>query len=95
MISDDIALPLAGAGGVVLGMIFFGGLWWTVQKRISSDRAALWFIGSRIVRTGIATAGFYLVSQKDWRCVLVCLFGFLAARITTTCLVRRKDNPCA
>jgi F1F0 ATPase subunit 2 len=29
--------------GLLLGAIFFGGLWWTVRKGVSSKRPALWF----------------------------------------------------
>ena len=38
-----LTLVLAWVAGVVLGAIFFGGLWWTVRKGVSSKRPALWF----------------------------------------------------
>ena len=36
--SDLPALALALATGALLGVFFFGGLWWTVQKGVESDR---------------------------------------------------------
>ena len=36
--------------GLVLGGVFFGGLWWTVQKGFASPRPALWFLGSLLLR---------------------------------------------
>jgi F1F0 ATPase subunit 2 len=94
--NEFVILPLAGAGGVLLGMIFFGGLWWTVQKGLSSERAALWFLGSLILRTSVVLVGFCLISQGDWRYLLACLVGFLAARIGVTLFLRKKGgNPCA
>jgi hypothetical protein len=30
--NETVILVLAGCAGVLLGAIFFGGLWWTVQK---------------------------------------------------------------
>ena len=38
--------------GLVLGAIFFGGLWWTVRKGLSSQQPALWFLGSMLLRMG-------------------------------------------
>jgi F1F0 ATPase subunit 2 len=59
--------PDSGAGGVagvLLGAIFFGGLWWTVRKGVSSKRPALCFFGSLLLRTSIALAGFYFVGRS-------------------------------
>jgi F1F0 ATPase subunit 2 len=77
---DATPLILAGPAGFLLGAIFFGGLWWTVGKGISSPRPALWFMGSLVVRTTIALAGFYAVSDGDWRRLPPCLLGFALAR---------------
>ncbi len=37
--------------GFLLGAIFFAGLWWTVQEGPSSNRPALRFLGSLLLRT--------------------------------------------
>ena len=37
--SETLTLMLAWAAGGLLGAIFFGGLWWTVRKGVSSDAA--------------------------------------------------------
>ena len=75
---------LASLAGLALGIIFFGGLWWTVQKGLSSQQAALWFSGSLLLRTGIAVTGFYFVSHGEWPKLLACLLGFLLARFAVT-----------
>lgn len=41
-VNDLQALLPAGAAGVALGAIFFGGLLWTVRKVVSSPWPALW-----------------------------------------------------
>jgi F1F0 ATPase subunit 2 len=82
------ALVLAVLVGGVLGAIFFGGLWWTVRLGISSKWTAVVFLGSLLLRTTIALAGFYFVSQGDWRKVLACLLGFLFARSLVVLLTR-------
>ena len=35
--SDIPALALSFVAGSMLGVLFFGGLWWTVQKGVTSD----------------------------------------------------------
>ena len=79
--SDLPALGLAFLAGVLLGAFFFGGLYWTVQKGMTSDRPALWFLGSLLLRIGVILAGFYYVSQGHWSRLGVCLLGFVVARV--------------
>ena len=43
--------PWRSCAGALLGVFFFGGLWWTVQKGVASERPAFWFLGSLLVRT--------------------------------------------
>ena len=82
--NETMMLVLAGSAGLVLGAIFFGGLWWTVRKGVSSRRPALWFLGSMLVRTGIVVGGFYLVSGGQWQRLVACLLGFVVARLLVT-----------
>ena len=58
--NEILSLVLALVTGVLLGAMFFGGLWWTVRKGVSSKQPALWFFGSLLLRTSIALAGFIL-----------------------------------
>lgn len=67
--------------GVILGILFFGGLWFTVRKAMASKIPTLWFLGSFIFRIGIVLVGFYLIMQhSNWLNGLICLVGFIAAR---------------
>ena len=75
---------LAGMAGLLLGAIFFGGLWWTVRLGVASRRPALLFLGSLLLRTVVVVAGFYFVGDGHWQRLLACLFGFFVARITVT-----------
>jgi len=78
------ALLSALAAGVVLGTMYFGGLWWTVGRGIGSPFAARWFLLSLLARTGGAMIGFYLVGRGSWQRLLVCLLGFIIARHIVT-----------
>ena len=77
---EVLNLAFAGVMGVLLGGVFFGGLWWTVRKGFGSKQAALWILGSLLVRTSIVLIGFYLIAGSHWERLLVCLLGFLIAR---------------
>ena len=87
--SEILALALALSAGVLLGVFFFGGLWWTVQKGVTSERPALWFLGSLLLRTGVILAGFYFVSQGHWSRLVACLVGFVVVRVI---VVRRLTH---
>ena len=91
--NDTLSLALAFATGVLLGAIFFGGLWWTVRKGLSSEQPALWFLGSLLLRSSLVLAGFYLVARGHWERVVVCLLGFVAARLIVTRLTRAAEKP--
>jgi len=85
---DTLALVLAWGAGGGLGGVFFGGLWWTVRKGLSSEQPALWFLASMLLRTTVVLAGFYFVSAGHWVRVLPCVLGFVMARLLVTWLVR-------
>jgi F1F0 ATPase subunit 2 len=82
--NEPVILLLMGGAGVLLGVFFFGGLWWTVRRGLASKRPALWFLGSLLLRTGIVLAGIYFVSGGRWDGLLACLAGFVIARIIVT-----------
>jgi F1F0 ATPase subunit 2 len=88
MMNEPLALLLPLVAGVLLGAMFFGGLWWTVRKGVSSTRPALWFFGSLLLRMSMALAGFYFASGGHWERLLLCLLGFVMARLLVTWLTR-------
>lgn len=69
------------AAGVLLGAIYFGGLWWTVRTGLTAAQPAFWFLGSLLLRTAIALGGFFLVAGTAWARWLACLLGFIVARL--------------
>lgn len=78
--NDALLLLLAGGAGGLLGTFFFGGLWWTVRRGLASQRAAVWFLSSLVLRTAISVAGFFVVAGGQWQRLLACLIGFTIAR---------------
>jgi F1F0 ATPase subunit 2 len=90
--TDQFSWALAGIAGLLLGAIFFGGLWWTVKKGASVQYPALLFFGSALVRMVVALAGFYFVSGGQWKRLLTCLLGFIAARLAVSRLTRPSGD---
>jgi F1F0 ATPase subunit 2 len=86
--NDPWSLAFALVSGVLLGALFFGGLWWTVREGLSSKRVAMWFLGSLLLRMGATMAGFYVVSGGHWDRLLLCLLGFIMARRVIRWLTR-------
>jgi F1F0 ATPase subunit 2 len=78
--------------GLVLGIVFFGGLWFTVKKIITSKMPALLMMGSFIFRIGIVLAGFYFIGLGDWKKVGMCLIGFIAARFAVIYYTKSVDE---
>ena len=90
--NEFLSLALALAAGVLLGAIYFGGLWWTVRKGVSSQRPALWFFGSLLLRMSITLAGFYFVGREHWERWLLGLLGFVLARLVARWLTRSSGR---
>ena len=90
--NETLTLTLAWIAGGVLGAFFFGGLWWTVHKGVSSELPACWFFCSLLMRMSIALSGFYIVGGHDWDRLLACLLGFVVARLAVTWLTRPSEE---
>lgn len=67
--------------GMVLGLFFFGGLWWTVRKVTTSPNPALLFFSSVMLRMAVVISGFYVVMAGDWQRLCTALLGFIIARM--------------
>lgn len=86
--NELLPMLLVASMGFVLGLIFFGGLWWTIRRMLHSRQLALWMLGSLLLRMAIALSGFWLIAGHDWKRMLVSLAGFLIARFALTSLPR-------
>jgi F1F0 ATPase subunit 2 len=95
--NEALSLAAGLLAGIVLGAFFFGGLWWTVRKGVLSQRPALWFFGSMLLRTSVVLLGFHFVSGGNWQRLLAALLGFVLARLIVMRLTHAavKPNPFA
>jgi F1F0 ATPase subunit 2 len=86
--NETLILVFAWVTGLLLGGFYFGGLWWTVRKGMTSESPAFWFLGSLLVRMSLVLAGFYWVGRGHWERMTVCLLGFVIARFIVVRLSR-------
>ena len=87
--SETLILILAWMAGLLLGGVFFGGLWWTVRRGVVSKQPAMLFMCSFLLRMGITVSGFLLLGRGDWKRLVVCLVGFVMARLVVIWLTRQ------
>jgi F1F0 ATPase subunit 2 len=90
--NEILVFSMVLIAGILLGTLFFGGLWWTVRKGLTSNSPAWWFFGSTLLRTGFALAGFYYISNGDWRRLMVGLLGFVFGRVAVTWFTRKNKK---
>ena len=93
--SETISLLLALLAGIAFGILFFGGLWLTVRKGLNSKSPTLIFMGSLVLRVAIVVVGFYYVGAGSWQSMLICLVGFLIARIVITRMTDKDKQVAA
>lgn len=78
--------------GIVIGILFFGGLWWTTRKAVTSKKPAILFALSFIVRLSITILLFYVLSAGHWEELLICFAGFLVGRLIVALATRTKKK---
>ena len=91
--SEAFAGLVALAAGAGLGVVFFGGLWWTIRKGVSAQRSGLWYMTSMLLRTSIVLTGFFFVAAGNWQRLLLCLTGFVMARLMVLHVTRPVHEP--
>ena len=84
--------------GLLLGAIFFGGLWWTVRKGVSAKRPALLVSRQPAAADELSPSrASTVVGGGHWERLLACLLGFVIARLIVTRLtgppVEHHDAP--
>ena len=80
-----LALTIAAIAGLVMGLVYFGGLWLSVRQLPDIERPCLLFWGSCLLRSAIVLGGFYLIlryfaNEPLIIVLLTCVLGFLIPR---------------
>ena len=77
-ILEGIAMFCAG---VALGLLFFGGLNWTIHRLPHTRHPMALALGSLLVRTALLVGAILWVGQAIWQRYVVILAGILVARV--------------
>jgi F1F0 ATPase subunit 2 len=89
--TDLLFLLLALAAGGGLGLLYFGGLWLTVERLATARHPSLLFLGSFFGRLVVTLGGFFLVMGGRWERLVACLAGFILVR--SLLLARWRPGP--
>lgn len=71
-----LALPC----GATAGLLYFGGLWWTVCRLAQTEHPALLLASSFIIRLAATGGLFYLVLRICTPCLIPLMLGFFLGR---------------
>jgi F1F0 ATPase subunit 2 len=86
-------LLLALLFGVILGITFFFGLWWTVRKGLGAENPVAWFLISFLLRILMVIMGFYWTAQiGQWQHIVMALLGFVITRMILTRWASNQRN---
>ena len=84
--NDWISMIFPALSGILLGMIYFFGLWWTVGRLSRTDRPVGLYLLSFGLRITILLLAFFFLLNLGVTEFLVAFAGFLVTRLA---LVRR------
>jgi F1F0 ATPase subunit 2 len=82
----DSLLLLAGSFivGIVLGFIYFGGLWYTIRIMQRSTRPGQLFLVSFVARLAVVLGVIYLLGAGSWQRMVAALVGMILVRFYLT-----------
>lgn len=89
--NETILFIISFISGLLLGWLFFAGLWITLKDIGHTRHPVLRILGSLLLRMGLVLAGFYALLQwAGWPHLLVATLGFTLLRLA---LVHRLRKP--
>jgi F1F0 ATPase subunit 2 len=83
---------LAFGAGMILGLLFFGGLYITIQKIETAKNPALIMILSFMIRMAVLVVAFYFIAQSGYKEVLFALAGVIITRFVMTFRMRGEKK---
>lgn len=69
------------AAGIAAGLLFFGGLKWTIQRLPLTRHPFALALASLFIRAAFIMGVLLLVGQREWQRYVVLLAGILLARL--------------
>ncbi|MBW6473235.1 MAG: ATP synthase subunit I [Anaerolineaceae bacterium] len=80
---------LSFGGGMLVGLVYFFSLQYTIHHMVTAKHPALVMLGSYFLRTVFMLLAFYIIMDGELMRLLACFVGFLIAR---TLLIKRTKQ---
>ncbi|MFO8175812.1 MAG: ATP synthase subunit I [Gemmatimonadota bacterium] len=78
--------------GLLLGILFYGGLWLTLVKMVSVRHPGLLVASSFLVRLALVGVGMFFLTNQGLGCLGAGFLGFLSVRILLTLPEARRED---
>ena len=78
--------------GIILGIIFFGGLYITVEKLRDAKNPSVLLLLSFLLRMAVLLGGLYLVSRYGFKDMLFALLGIILVKFVMVFLAKRVQE---
>lgn len=91
--SIPILLIIQCVAGAIIGVLYFGGLWLTLNQLTESRRWGLWLGVSFLVRATLTVTAFWFLGAGDWRRLLALATGFTIVRFLSIKRIRPEPLP--
>lgn len=78
--------------GLLMGILYFGGLYFSTQKFNSAKSPALFMILSFVLRMGILIVGFYYLSKSGYKNILIGLLGVMLVRFIMVFNIKNRPS---
>ena len=84
---------LIGAG---LGLVFYGGLWYTVLRLATTEHPVLLTLGSFWIRLAVVLSAFVVLTREGVEYAVMAMAGFILGRLAVSKFVpaRRPVAKC-
>jgi F1F0 ATPase subunit 2 len=88
-----VLFVLGVAVGGAVGLVFFGGLWWTTQRLTTSSHPGLLMSVSLLGRLGVLAVVMIVLARIDVALLVGAMAGLVATRIALTRAAARGRLP--
>lgn len=78
--------------GVLLGFLYFQGLWWSVSRLNRVKNRKMFLFISWLGRSAVLFGGLYLAARYDYRYLLSAFIGLIAVRTVIIRRVKKQIN---
>ncbi|MEN1760867.1 ATP synthase subunit I [Anoxynatronum sibiricum] len=78
-------------GGMGLGLVFFGGLYWSVNQLPTAKHPGFLMVASMLVRMAILLTGLYFLMAGDIKNLLAAVAGVMLVKFMMIAKVRQNS----